>query len=459
MDSKRELTFLIAGIVSLLITIFLVGFYVRTGGRETLVATTIAAMPAGFIMIVTSFTLRNASRRIQLIWCATSLILLRSVQLWKPGIDFRDELKFIKEANTYFQTGVPTGYLYNFPANIPFAGIFYGLSQIWQSPESFELLQFFVYPLLVVGYYFLAKEVAELKSNLFISNSYIPAIMLLSFAPVFQIIPTYYWPQLLGLTVLCFSFASLLHFLSCTSGLAKWGALTIGFSILLMFVHNISSALFLFTILFFFLTIRDGGKRQKLWVVGVIAFVTFMAAHLDQYSWLVQRTILMLLGNSRGAQGIERLSFADLASVIAKGPVVTLATVGFFLVVGLLVLVSSYRIARLAKTQPTGQKHRLTLFRRFLSNLIADPIGLSFVGFSVLAFISGVFLKGLLDPTRMIGWASLLALPLVIPNKKRNALLFVVVLLALFFLLIWTVNSPWGSPFGSNPNLTTPPSS
>jgi len=457
MKVKREVIFLVTGIIVVLTIISLVGFYVRTGGKEILVVTTLAAIPVGFVVIATSFTLRNANRRTQLIWCVALLILLRSVQIWKPGIDYRDELRFIRITEDYFQRGQLSGYLESFPANIPFAGVFYGLYMyIWQDPESFELLAFVVYPLLVLGYYFMINEVSKLKSNLMISNPYISALMLLPFAPVFQIIPTYYWPQLFGLAVLCFSLASLLRLLSCKSG-RKWAVIAIASSILLTFTHNISSALYLITILFLFLTLRDETKRNSLLVIGIITFATFVAAHLDQYSGLARNTVLMIFGSGRAAQGIEHLSFADLASAIAKGPIVTLAHTGILLVVGLLILARLYRAF---KTAPHVQKRRLDSLKCFIRCLIADPIVFSFFGFSVLAFFSGVFLKGLLDPTRMVSWASLLALPRVIPSKKANALLLMAVLLALFFLLIWTVNSPWGSPFGSNPNInTTPPSS
>jgi hypothetical protein len=52
---------------------------------------------------------------------------------------------------------------------------------------------------------------------------------------------------------------------------------------------------------------------------------------------------------------------------------------------------------------------------------------------------------------------SLLALPVVIPKRRGWAFLVVAVLLFLFFLLVWTVNSPWGSPLGSSVNLNDGP--
>jgi hypothetical protein len=44
-------------------------------------------------------------------------------------------------------------------------------------------------------------------------------------------------------------------------------------------------------------------------------------------------------------------------------------------------------------------------------------------------------------------------LPIVIPKHRAWAFVVVAVLLFFFFLLVWTVNSPWGSPIGSSVNL------
>lgn len=251
--TKRDLLFLVIGLVSMAIIVFGIGSYVRSNGPNILLATLVAAMPAGFVIVVTSFALRKANLTIQIIWCIALLIMIRSVALWKPGIDYRDELDFIGSTTNLFQHNISSGYLQLFPVNIFFAGIFYGIyTFFWRNLESFEFLQFFVYPLLVIGYYFMVNEVAKLKTNLFFSKPHVPAIMFIAFAPVFTLIPTYYWPQLLGTAMIFFTLGSLLHVLSAQQKSIKWIAITIFLSIFLTFVHNITCFLYIGTILFFF---------------------------------------------------------------------------------------------------------------------------------------------------------------------------------------------------------------
>lgn len=445
---------LTVGTVALFIIVFFLGTYIRTGGAEILLATSLAALPTGFTIIAISYMLRNADKRIQLIWCSLVMILIRSVQVWKPGIDFRDEVWFIKLIQEYFQQGQLSGYLRYFPANIPFVAIFHGFYLIWHDVEIFEILVFFVYPLCVVAYFFMAKEITKLYGTS--STPTIPAIMFFPFAPTFCIIMTYYWPQLLGLTVLFFSCAILLRLLSSKSGNARhWVIAVIALSTTLVFSHSISTALFLLTILFLYLTWDNRAKRGTLLRIGSLTFVMFIVAQFDHYSGTLRLIIFAILGDITAWQSIERYSFPDVASVFRMGPIATLAHTGFFIVVGSLILLRAYRLLNygsLVTTQPMNRfAESLTLLYKRLKS---DIVVFLYVGFGVLSFIFAFFLGGnFLDPLRMMSWASLVALPVIVPSKKVNALLLMAVLLAFFFLLIWTVWSPWGSPFGSSHNL------
>lgn len=448
----NELTYLTIGIVTLFIIIFFLGTYIRNGGSNILLATSLGALPTGFTIIYISYTLRNADKRIQLVWCSIVMILIRSVQLWKPGIDFRDELWLIKETLDYFQHGQLSGYIKYFPANIPFVAIFYAFYLIWPDIETFELLVFFVYPLLIVGYYFMAKEITKLYRNS--STPAIPAIMFLSFTPTWAILRTFYWPQLLGLGVLFLSCASLLHLLSSDSGKIRQWFILIALSTTLVFSHSISTALYLLTILFLYIA---GDNRDKRWIllrVGVFTFLLFAVAHFYWYSKYLRLIMFAILGDSIAWQTIWHSYFSNINSVFRTGPIVTLAHTGLFIAGGSLILLRAYRLLN-HRFIVTIRSQKL--FVEWLTLLKSDTIIFSYIGFSVLTFIFAVFLGGIfLDPVRMMAWASIFVLPAIIPNKKSNALLLMAFLLALFFLLIWTVYSPWGSPFGSARSLNIP---
>lgn len=441
---NKNFIYLVIGTVSLLIIVFFLGTYIRTGGSEILLATSLGALPTGFTIIVISYMLRNADKRIQLVWCSIVMILIRSVQVWHPGIEYTDESWFIKEALNYFQNGQLSGYHQFYPANIPFTAIFYILYLIWNDIEIFEYLVFFVYPLLVVGYYFMAKEIINLYGKS--SNPAIPAIMFLSFAPTFSIIPTFYWPQLLGLVILFFSCATLLHLLSSESGKARQWVILIVLSTTLVLSHSISTALFILTIIFLYLTCNDKAKKRTLLYIGFFTFLIFAVFHFNQYSTLLRQIISASLGDIKARQSIMRYSFTDIDSVFRTGPIVTLAHTGLFVVVGSLILLKIYRIFNYSYLVKTQTKNH---FIERLNLLKSDTIVFLYVGFSVLSLIFAIFLNGsFLDPVRMMSWVSLFALPVIIPSKKQNALLLMVILLFFFFLLIWTVYSPWGSPFG-----------
>jgi len=454
---NRDVFDLVVGITILSIVVICAGTYVRSGGSEIFLVVSLAAVPTGLTLAAITYLLRKADRRVELIWCSLVMILIRSLQVWKVGIDFIDELGFIRISQTLFQEGRLLGYLKYYPVNIPFAGVFYALYTIWRNPEVFEVLAYMVYPLLVLGYYFMVKEILKIKAvHRDFSNPAIPAIMFLPYAPTFVLIPTYYWPQLLGLIVLCFSFASLLHLTSCKSDKARrWVIVVVALAILLPFSHSISTVLFLLTILFFYFTMHDRTKRSTFLFVGAISFITFIVAHLDEYSSIIRRIILALFGDVSAWRYIERYSFPDIASVARRGPIVTLAHIGFYCVIGTLILVQRTHALRVSKSRLSLEPNSFTnLLTSLFQYLRSEPITFSFFGFGILSFVSAVSLGGnFLDPVRMLGWASLLALPQVIPNKKANAVVFMVILLGLFFLLVWTVYSPWGSPFGSSPNL------
>jgi len=445
---------LMVGTVALFIVVLFLGTYIRTGGSEILLATSLAALPTGFTIISISYMLRNADKRIQLLWCSLVMILIRSVQLWKTGIDFRDEVGFIKSIQEYFQQGRLSGYLKYYPANIPFVAIFHGFYLIWHDVETFEILAFFVYPLCVVAYYSMVKEITKLYKNS--STPAIPAIMFFPFAPTFCIIMTYYWPQLLGLTILFFSCAMLLRLLSSRSEKARHRVIAlIGLSTTLVFSHSISTALFLLTILFLYLAWDNRAKTGTLLRIGLVTSITFIVTQFDHYSSTLRLITFAILGDTTAWQSIERYSFPDIASAFRTGPIVTLAHTGFFIVVGSLILLRAYRLVTcgsLAMTQPTNHfAESLTLLYKRLKS---DTVVFLYIGFCVLSFMFAFFFGGnFLDPLRMMSWASLVALPVIVPSKKVNALLLMVVLLVFFYLLIWTVWSPWGSPFGSSPNL------
>ena len=178
----------------------------------------------------------------------------------------------------------------------------------------------------------------------------------------------------------------------------------------------------------------------------------FTIAHFNYYySKYIIRIILAALGDIKSWQYITGRSFPDINSVFRVGPIVTLANTGLYIVVGSLVLLRACRVLNHRYPDTKQTKNR---FAEWLTLLKSDTILFSYVGFSILSFIFAVFLGGaFLDPSRMMSWVSLFVLPVIIPSKKSNAILLMVILLALFFLLIWTVYSPWGSPFGSAPNL------
>jgi hypothetical protein len=160
---KSETRYLILGLAALLAIIVCVGSYVRTGGSYVFLATSLAAVPAGLVLVISAFALRKADWRVQILWCIFAMIMIRSVQLWKVGIDFRDELRFIDYSKKLFEEGQFLGYLRSYPVNIPFAAIFYGLYSLWHDIEVFEILALIVYPLLVLGYSFMAKEISKTK--------------------------------------------------------------------------------------------------------------------------------------------------------------------------------------------------------------------------------------------------------------------------------------------------------
>lgn len=456
MEMKRDSLYFALGSVALLIVIGVVGFFVRTGGSNVFFATSLAAIPTGLIIVAVTFLLRKSGHKVQLIWCCFSMILLRSVQLWEVGIDFRDELRFIGYSRTLFEQGQFLGYLRYYPVNIPFAGIFYGLYSVFRDVETFEVLSVVVYPLLVVGYYYMVNEIAKLKHYAGSLSPLIPAVMFLPFAPTFSIIPTYYWPQMLGLGVLFFALGSLLSFLNSDAQSRKKMLLVVsGLSVVLVFTHSISSALYLLTIPFFYWATQDEGKKRITVLLWIGTFVLFIAAHYEQYWSTWVELYRALLGDASAWERLARFSFPNLGSISRQGIFMTLGHTGFFIVVGILVLIRVFKSYSLGSDVSMSVKERIIkLPRSLLQILRTDPLSSSFVGLGILAIASAVVLDGnFLDPVRVIGWSSLLALPVVIPKKKGYALVLVVVLLALFFLLVWTVNSPWGSPLGSSQNL------
>ena len=456
MKIKRDILYFALGSAALLIVISVVGFFVRTDGSDVFFVTSLAAIPAVFIIVAITFLLRKSSLKVQLIWCCFSMILLRSVQLWKVGIDFRDELRFIDYSRALFEQGRFLGYLRYYPVNIPFAGIFYGLYSVFHDVETFEFLSLVVYPLLVLGYYYMVNEIAKLKHYAGSLNPVIPAVMFLPFAPTFSIIPTYYWPQLLGLGVLFFTLGSLLRFLNSDDQHRKKMFLIVsGLSVILVFTHSISSALYLLTIPFFYWATQDKGKKRVTVLLWIGTFVLFIVAHYEQYwpTWV--ELYRALLGDASAWERLSRFSFPNLGSISRQGVFMTLGHTGFFIVVGVLVLIRVFKSSSLGSDVLMSAKERLIKLPRSLLTIVrTDPLSSSFVGLGLLAIASAVALGGnFLDPVRIIGWASLFALPVVIPKKKGYALVLVLVLLALFFLLVWTVNSPWGSPLGSSQNL------
>lgn len=443
-----DIIYLTVGTVTLFIIVFFLGTYIRTGGSDILLATSLGALPTGFTIIVISYMLRNADKRVQLVWCSIVMILIRSVQLWRPGIDFSDELHLIEATLDYFQKGQLTYYLKQFPVNIPFVAIFYALYLISHDVETFELLVFFVYPLLVVGYYFMSKEITKLYRKS--STPAIPAIMFLPIIPIFNIILTFYWPQLLGLTVLFFYCAILLRLISLESLKVKHWMMVIASSTILVFSHSISTALFLLTVLFLYITCNNLAKRWILFRIGVFTFLMFTVAHFNIYSKYIRLIIFAITVDMRALP----LGFTNINSILRNTALMTLAHIGLFIIVGLLILIRAYRLLNHRFIVTIRSK---TLFVEWLALLKSDTIVFSYLGFSVLSFVFAFFLYGaFLDPVRLMSWASLFALPVVIPSKKRDALLFMVIFLALFFLLIWTVSSPWGYLYGSVNGLNIP---
>jgi len=380
------------------------------------------------------------------------MILIRSVQLWWPGLDFKDEVWFIRHTLDYFQKGQLSENLKMFPANIPFVAIFYVFYLVWPNVETFELLVFFVYPLLVIGYYLMAKEIMNLYRKS--STPAIPAIMFFSFAPTVSIIPTYYWPKLLGLAALFFSCATLLHLLSSEHRKDRQWVIVIVSSTVLVFSHSISTALFILTILFLYITCEDRAKRWILLRIGVFTFLMLTVAQYNFYSSYLRRIMSVIQGDITVMQFFKGHAFSSIESIFRTGPIVTLAHTGFIIVVGSLILLRAYRILNHRSLVTKQPKNR---FAELLNLLKSDTILFSYTGFGVLSFIFAFFLSGLyLDPIRMISWAALFAFPVIIPSKKSNALLFMVILLTLFFLLVWTTNAPWGSPFGYAHGLNIP---
>lgn len=455
MKINREIYILIIGLELLLVIVLCVGAYVRAGGSYVFLATSIGAVPAGLILVVSAFALRKADKRVQLLWCVFAIILLRSVQLWKTGIDFRDELRFIDQSRRLFEEGQFLGYLRYYPTNIPFAAILYGLFAVWGDVEVFETLTLFVYPLLVLGYSFMADEVSSMRTYRGLSGSIIPAVLFLPFAPTFSIIPTYYWPQLLGLVVLFFSVGSLLRLLNTEQKRPRrQSGIVIALSIILVLTHSISSALYILTVLFLWLASSDKREKRVLVSTGLVTALAFAAAHLLEYWSIVQALTQAMLGSAAAWRYLESFSFPDINSVASAGIPMTVAHIGFFFVIGILVIVRVFGRSHANDDPGSGSGRTLSSLMMRLSNLRRDPILISFIGFGLVTLLSAVFIGGnFLDPVRMIGWACLLTLPVVTPRTKLGALITVVVLLFLFFLLVWVVNSPWGSPFGSSQNL------
>jgi hypothetical protein len=452
---KSETLWLILGLAALLAIVVCVGGYVRTGGSDVFLITSLAAVLAGLALVVSAFALRKADLRVQIVWCIFAMILIRSVQLWKAGIDFRDELRFIDISKRLFEEGQFLGYLRYYPVNIPFAAVFYGLYSVWHDTEVFELLALMVYPLLVLGYSFMAKEISKMKSYRALSEPVIPAVLFLPFAPTFSIIPTYYWPQLLGLAVLLFATGCLVRFMNTEpEKLRPQLAIVAGLSVVLVFTHSVSSSLYVLTIFFFWLASRDKREKRILVWIGLITIIAFAAAHLIEYWSILVAVLQAISGDAAAWRYLESFSFPDLGSAARQGIFMTVAHTGFYFVVGILAL------GRVFRRVHTGDESGLHLRRAFsslvgrLRDLRRDPILLSFFGFGVVTVLSAAFFGGnFFDPVRMIGWACLLALPVLVPRNRVVALVFVVVLLFLFFLLVWTVNSPWGSPLGSSQNL------
>jgi hypothetical protein len=260
------------------------------------------------------------------------------------------------------------------------------------------------------------------------------------------------------LTLLFFSSAALLHLMSDRSGKNRqWLIATIVLSIVLVFSHSISTALYLLSISFLFLAFDDRGKRRTLGGVGLLTFITFIAVHLDTYSDTLRLVFRAMTGDASAWQSILLFNFPSVTSLLEVGPLVALANTGIIIVIGILVLLKVYRLLSqepsvLDPKTKSSTKSLVLVYRRLRS----DPEIIHFFGFGLLALLFGVFFSGsFLDPLRMLSWASLFALPTVLPRRRAGSILFMTVLLFLFFLLIWTVYSPWGSPFGSSPNLET----
>ncbi len=446
-----NIIYLTVGTVILFIIVFFLGTYIRNGGSDILLWIILGAIPTGFTIIVISYMLRNADRRVQLFWCSIVMILIRSVQLWRPGIDFGDELHLIKATLDYFQTGQLSGYIKKFPANIPFVAIFYIFYLILPDIEMFELLVLFVYPLLVIGYYLMAKEIMKLYGNS--SNPAIPAIMFLPFAPTF-IIRTFYSAQVLGWAVLFFSCAILLHLLSIKSLKVKHWVIVVVSSTILVFTHSISTAMFILTIIFLYLAYDNKAKRWILLRIGGFTFLMYTVAHFNWNLKMLRLIVIAIQGDVISLQSIKRFGFTNIYSIFRNGLLMTLTHTGLFVVVGLLILQRSYRLLNHRFIVTIRSK---TLFVEWLTLLKSDTMVFSYFGFSGLSFVFGFFLYGsFLDPVRLMSWASLFVLPVIIPSKKSNALLLMVTLLTLFFLLIWVLNSPWGYLFGYVNGLNVP---
>jgi len=453
---KSETRYLILGLAALLAIIVCVGSYVRTGGSYVFLATSLAAVPAGLVLVISAFALRKADWRVQILWCIFAMIMIRSVQLWKVGIDFRDELRFIDYSKKLFEEGQFLGYLRSYPVNIPFAAIFYGLYSLWHDIEVFEILALIVYPLLVLGYSFMAKEISKTKWYRGLSEPVIPAVLFLPFAPTFSIIPTYYWPQLLGLAVLIYAIGCLVRLLNTESEkLRQQFVMVTALSMVLVFTHSVSSALYILTVLFFLFASRDNRERRILIWIGLITLIAFAAAHLVDY-WSIMRAMLQaMLGDAAAWRYLESYSFPDIGSMVRQGIFMTVAHTGFYFVAGILALGRFFRRMHTDESDSRLRRAFSSLVQR-LRDLRRDPILVSFLGFGVVTVLSATFFGGnFLDPVRMIGWACLLVLPVVVPRNRWVALAVVVVLLFLFFLLVWTVNSPWGSPLGSSQNLNS----
>jgi hypothetical protein len=455
-EGKVRRLLLAVGAGLLLTVILALALYVRLDGSNVFVATSVGAIPTAVVVIAMTYLLRKASLRAQLAWGCFSMILMRSVQVWLAGIDFRDELRFIEYSQALFQEGRFLGYLRYYPVNVPFATVFYGLFTVWGDVEVFEVLAFLVYPLLVVGYWYMSRQLLAIRPYGPAGHSSIPAVLLLPFAPTFTLIPTYYWPQLLGLVVLFFAVGSVLRFVACSlEESRRCFMLTVGLSIMLVFTHSVSSALFALTVPFFYWACADRRKRRALVFIEFFVIFLFVVVHNQQYGPVWYQLLLAVLGDAAAWQRIERYSFPDVSSISRQGFFMTLAHTGFFLVMGILVM---YRLAQsldsMLVQSPRGQRRWVSLVTWPFTVVRTDPVAAAFVVLGVVALASAAFFGGnFLDPVRIIGWISLLALPVVLPKRRAGALAVVVVLLFLFFLLVWTVNSPWGSPIGSSVNL------